>query len=322
MVPGTLAKGPTEGSYWAEIETTTELQDYDLKPVRSYDRWLFKPTRDGQRYLLTSTTDRPWEESHQTATEPWDIEHVYIDEYGSVLGVFDSTTASDADRILRIVSEAKDDDSLTIPESEQWAEGSGTVVYVLGDQKIIDGLSGEIVGSPERADGLTIAMQADPNDPSRGTASFRVSLNPRVLTQPELVLGRLVRHELTHATLGTHGKGAPIWMTEGIAEWVSVRPLPPSQRRLQPGALEFAARAQHLPTAADFAGADSGAAYALSWWTCEYVANTYGQHMLWTLLERLSGGADQDQVIPELLQITPDVLLRRAAALMTTTYAY
>ena len=58
----------------------------------------------------------------------------------------------------------------------------------------------------------------------------------------------------------------------------------------------------------------------MSWWVCEYVANTYGQRMLWTLLDQLAGGADQDSVIPELLQITPDVLLRRGVALMSATY--
>lgn len=321
VVPGTLAKGPTDGSYWAEIRTTTELQGYDDKPVRSYDRWLFRPTRDGQRYLLVSTTDRGWEDSHDTGTQPWEVEHVYVDEYGSVLGIFDSRTAAHAQQLLRTVSEAKDDVSLTIPEAEQPSTGWGTVVYFLSDQSIIDGLSGETVGDPDRADGLTIAIPADLDDPSRGTASYRVAFNPRVISQPTSVFGRLVRHEMTHATLGSRGRGAPLWLTEGVAEWVSVRPMPRSQRQLPTTALSVGARAQHLPTSADFAGPDAEAWYAVSWWVCEYIANTYGSHMLWTLLDRLAGGADQDQVIPELLQITPDVLLRRGVALMTTTYA-
>ena len=320
VVDGTLAKGPSEGSYWAEVRTTTQLQGYDDKPVSSYDRWLFKPTRDGQRYLLVSTTDKGWEDSHETGTQPWEVEHVYVDEYGSVLGIFDSATAAHAESVLRTVSEGKDDVTLTLPQAVQPTNSWGTLVYVLSDQQIIDGLSGDTVGDPDRADGLTIAIPADLNDPSKGTAAYRVAFNPRVLAQPASVFGRLVRHEMTHATLGARGKGAPLWLTEGVAEWVSVRPMPRSQRRLPTSALSVGAAAQHLPTSEDFGGPDAEAWYAVSWWTCEYIANSFGSSMLWTLLDRLAGGADQNQVIPELLGVTPDQLVRRGAALMAATY--
>lgn len=318
-MPGTLVKGPRDGSYWAEISTTTELEGYDDKPVHSYDRWLFRSTRDGQRYVLVSTTDKGWEESHDTGTQPWEVEHVYVGEYGSILGIFDSATAAHADEVLRTVSEGKDDDTLILPEdpaSDSW----GTVVYVLGDQSIINGLSGGSVGEPGHADGLTIAIPADLNDPSKGTAGYRVSFSPGVLTQPESAFGRLVRHEMTHATLGARGKGSPMWLTEGVAEWVSVRPMRPSQRQLPSDALAVGAAAQHLPTSADFAGSNPAAWYGVSWWTCEYIANSYGRSMLWTLLDRLAGGADQDTVIPELLGLTPDQLVRRGVALMAATY--
>ncbi|GAB4003121.1 hypothetical protein [Nocardioides ultimimeridianus] len=312
--------GPSAGSYWAVIRTTTELQGYDDKPIASYDHWLFRSTSDGQRYLLVSTTDAGWENSHDTATQPWEVEHVYVDEYGSVLGIFDSRTAAQADRLMRTFSEGKDDVSLTIPEYEQPSTGWGTVVYVLSDQTIINGLSGETVGDPDRADGLTMALPADVDDPAKGTASYRISINPRVVSQPGTVLGRLVRHEMTHATLGAHGRGAPLWLTEGIAEWVSVRPMARSQRRLPASAMTVGMNARTLPTSADFGGADAGGWYAVSWWVCEYIANTYGARTLWTLLDRLSGGADQEQVVQSLLQITPDVLVRRGVALMSATY--
>lgn len=319
VVPHTLEKGPTDGSYWAEIRTTTRFEGYDEKPVESYDRWLFKPNRDGQRDLLASTRDKGWENSHDTGTEPWEVEHVHVDEYGSVLGIFDSRTAAQAQRVLRIVSEAKDDVSLTIPEDEQPKDSWGTMLYVLSNPRIVAGLRGE--GGSDHADGLTIAIPADVDDPAKGTAAYRVALSPSALSQPDSVLARLVRHELTHATLGPHGAGAPMWLTEGIAEWVSVRPMPRSQRRLPTSALSVGASAQHLPTSEDFAGPEAPAWYAVSWWVCEYIANTYGQKTLWSLLDQLSGGADQDQLIPQLLGITPDELVRRGVALMTATYS-
>ncbi|MCL2542039.1 MAG: hypothetical protein FWE71_06190 [Nocardioidaceae bacterium] len=320
-MPKTLAKAPGDGAYWAEIRITTKLDGYDAKPVSSYDRWLFRPNIDGQRYLLASTTDKEWEDSHDTGTEPWDVEHVYVDEYGSVLGIFDSRTAAHADRVVEAVSEAKDDDSLVIPESLQPSAGLGTVVYMLSDQRMINGLSGSAVGNPAEPDGLTIAIPADVNDASAGTAAYRVAFNPSDADQPAMVFDRLIRHEMTHATLGAHTQGVPTWLNEGIAEYVSVQNLPRSERRLPSDALAVGATAQSLPTTEDFAGADAPAWYGVSWWVCQYIANTYGQRTLWTLFEQLSGGADQDQVIPSLLHITPEVLVRRGVDLMTSTYS-
>ncbi|GAB2988479.1 hypothetical protein [Nocardioides montaniterrae] len=320
VVDGTVAKGPTTDSFWAEIRTTTQLEGYDDKPVNSYDRWLFKPTPDGRRYLLASTTDPGWEESHDMGTQPWEVEHVHVGEYGNVLGIFDSATAADADRVLKTASDAKDDATLAIPAANTAGTSWGTVVYALSDQKIIDQLGGETVGDPDRVDGLTIAIPADLDDPAKGTAGYRVAFNPRVLSQPESVFARLARHEMTHATLRGRGDGAPLWLTEGVAEWVSVRPMMRSERRLPTSALTVGATATSLPTTADFAGPNAEAWYAVSWWVCEYIARTSGSSMLWTLLDRLAGGADQDEVIPELLGITPDQLVRRGVALMAATY--
>ncbi|MFC7503340.1 hypothetical protein ACFQRR_14855, partial [Nocardioides sp. GCM10030258] len=102
---------------------------------------------------------------------------------------------------------------------------------------------------------------------------------------------RLVRHELTHALLGARGRGAPLWINEGLAEYVSVRPLPPAKRRLPASALSVGASATDLPGEAEFAGPDAEGWYAVSWWVCEYVASAYGEDVLLLLLDRLQHGA-------------------------------
>ena len=50
------------------------------------------------------------------------------------------------------------------------------------------------------------------------------------------------------------------------------------------------------------------------------VAATYGQEVLFSLLDRLAGGADQAKVLPEVLGISSTQLVRRGVALMSTTY--
>ncbi len=70
----------------------------------------------------------------------------------------------------------------------------------------------------------------------------------------------------------------PVWLSEGLAEYVSVRPLPPERRGISQTAVD-AARAgfTDLPADQDFNDADSRAHYGESWWACEYVAASYGE---------------------------------------------
>ena len=100
--------------------------------------------------------------------------------------------------------------------------------------------------------------------------------------------GRLIRHELTHVALGRRDDHAPVWLSEGLAEYVSVRPLPPERRGISQSAVD-AARAgfADLTSDGDFNDADSRVHYGEAWWACEYVATSFGQATLWSLLDQL-----------------------------------
>ncbi len=152
-------------------------------------------------------------------------------------------------------------------------------------------------------------------------SSYRIVLSPHVLDESDQVLDRLVRHELTHVALGDHARGVPLWLTEGLAEYVSVRPIAPADRRLQTDALNLvAAGVDDLPSDDDFAGEHAEGWYAVSWWACEYIAATYGESALWTLLDGLADGADQQQVVSEQLGTTTSDLVQGGIALMRNTY--
>ncbi|TIC83873.1 hypothetical protein E8D34_15040 [Nocardioides sp. GY 10113] len=317
-------------SVWAVVQTSLQLEGYDAVPVRTRDRWRFTLGEHGRRYVLASTRDAAWEEEHTSAEQPWDRGPIRVEERLDALGIFDATTIGDAPMVLDAVSDGRFEVGLQLPEERSsavdgdGADGAprdlGTVVYVLSDRSAVDDLTGDTVGDPERADGLTIAIPSVPGDSSSPTAGFRISLNPRVLAQSASVRDRLVRHELTHALLGAEGRGAPLWITEGIAEYVSVQPMDALQRRLPAAALEVGAGASALPSAEDFQGPDAVGWYAVAWWVCEYVANTEGPSMLWVLLDELAGGADQAGVLADRLGLTEDQLVQRGVALMTSTY--
>lgn len=313
----TLVEGTED--YWAEVVLALQLQGYDAAPVRTRDRFLFTPSEDGQQMLISSTSDYQWEADHPGNVQPWDLEAVRVEERVGVLGVFDDHTEDSAGEVLDAVSGGRDDVRAVIGDVDT-TRPDGVIVYSVQDPTFLRGLANQTVGDPDRADGLTIAVPIDSRTPAKGVASYRTFINPRVLDETPQVIGRLVRHELTHALLGARGRGAPLWLNEGLAEYVSVRPLPPAKRRLPASALTVGAGAIDLPGEAEFAGPDAEGWYAVSWWVCEYVASAYGEDQLLLLLDRLEDGADQAEALQAVLGITSSQLTQRGVALMTTTY--
>ncbi|KRB75858.1 hypothetical protein ASE01_12435 [Nocardioides sp. Root190] len=317
-VEGTELDGEPE--YWAEVSVALRLKGYDAAPVITRDRFLFVSSPDGTRLVVGSTTDYEWEAQHPGNMQPWDLGPVRVETVPGVLGIFDDQTDDTSDLVLDMVASGRSDVRAALGPGSA-TRGQGVVVYAVSDPAFLDGLAGQTVGDPDRADGLTIAVPADAADPSSGVASYRIFLNPRVLDEKESVVGRLVRHELTHALLGARGLGAPLWLNEGLAEFVSVQSMPQSQRRLPATALDVGATVTDLPGEEQFGGASAEAWYAVSWWVCEYIASTYGEQVLLLLLDRLEGGTDQAEALESVLGISSAELAQRGVALMATTYA-
>ena len=315
----TIAPVAGTGDYRAEVTLVLRLDGYDAVPARTRARFRFTPSADKQRLVIASTTDRRWASDHPGNAQPWDLGPVRIKQAVGVLGVFDDQTVGQAGAVLDAAANGRYD-VRSVVGADDSPTSSGVVVYAVRDPAFLRGLAGQTVGDPDRADGLTLAVPADAHDPARGVASYRVYLNPRVLGQPTAVLGRLVRHELTHATLGDRARGIPLWLNEGIAEYVSVQSMAPDRRRLPAAALRVAEGARDLPGSAQFAGPDAEAWYAVSWWTCEYIARVYGEQTLFRLADRLRDGADQGEAIESLLGTTSTQLVQRGVALMATTY--
>lgn len=306
-------------AYWAEVTIRLELQGYDVAPVVTRDRWRFAPTRDGQRYLLTSTTDADWEAAHGPEPQPWDLGEIEVRDAPGVLGIFDRTTVADAAEVLESVSEGRFSVRSVLPTDVE--DPGGVVVYMLADQAFVNSLDSLPVSEPAHLDGATIPVPRDAAKAGGAVSSYRIVLSPHLVDEDESVLDRLVRHELTHVAVGDHGRGVPLWFSEGLAEYVSVQPISPAERRLQTAALDLvAAGIDDLPSDEEFAGEHAEGWYAVSWWVCEFIAATYGEDALWRLLNGLAGGADQVRVISEQLGISTTELVQGGIALMRNTY--
>lgn len=306
-------------AYWAEVEVTLELEGFDRVPVVTRDRYLFRPG-PGDGFRLASTTDAAWEETHGVDPQPWETGPLTVRTGSGVLGLFDAGSAGAADQVMREVEAGVADVAAQVPY--EWDRR--VVVYALADPDFLSRLDNVPGGDALALDAVTFPVQAEPG--SRRTAATRFVLNPRMLAEPPLSRGRLIRHELTHVALGPRQDGVPTWFSEGLAEYVSVQPLAPGQRAVS-GAALAAARSgpTSLPADDTFNGAESVANYGLAWWACEYLAETYDESMLWVLLDAMAQGApdgptDADEVLRDVLQLDEATLARRSARLLVGTY--
>lgn len=308
--------------YWGVVKVTVELAGFDERPAVSLDRYRFSPVGDGGRkFALSSVTDAAWEERNEVFSQPWDRGPVEVRSGDGVLGIFDATSVRVAGPLIDSVERGISDVAGTVPY--EWPRA--VVVYALSDTGFLGSIEDPPGGHPERLDGVAFPVDANPT--GIGVASTRFVLHPRMLDRRRMQRDRLVRHELTHVAIGERDDHAPVWLSEGLAEYVSVRPIPPEDRMISDAALA-AARGRmitDLPDDETFNDDDSAVHYGVAWWACEYLAAALGEGSLWSILDELEtagaeGDPDWDARLEEMTGINARTLARKAAKLMLATY--
>lgn len=94
------------------------------------------------------------------------------------------------------------------PLDEGW---NGRIVVELpvtqGDYLTLAGTEGRDAAATTRCDG----------------DGARITINPRIHTEPSSYLDALLLHEAVHAATGAACTDAPLWIEEGLAEWLAER---------------------------------------------------------------------------------------------------
>jgi hypothetical protein len=303
----------TGHDYWATVDVTMQLDGYDARPVVRPDRYRFTPQGRGQ-YAVASVTDGAWESRNEVDPQPWDLGPITVRTGHRVLGVFDAGSKASAPAVMDEVEKGISAVDAAIPYD--WDDG--VVLYALGEPTFLSGLRNVPGADPLSLDAVSFEVMATPV--GRTVASTRFVLNPDVLGDRGPGRGRLIRHELTHVALGSRADDVPGWLSEGLAEYVSVRPMAPQDRAISGSALSAAeAGLTSLPTDHDFGGPGAEAGYGVSWWACEYLASAYTESILWTLLEAMPEGRP-DEVLEDLVGMDEGELARHAGKLMLATY--
>ncbi len=297
--PGSLLRDGED--YAATADLVLQLDGYDAEPVRTPGRFRFRPApHHPGRFLLTDVT--------MSDPQPWDLGPVQVLQGAGVLEVFDAGSAADAPELLTSVENGIASVAAQVPYD--W--NRSVVVYALSDPAFLDSLHDVPGGHPEDLDAVAFPVGH----------STRFALNPRMLDRSGRERDRLLRHELTHVAIGTRDDDVPVWLSEGLAEYVSVRPLAPQDRRI-PAAAVAAARAgvDDLPPDASFNDGDSQAHYGLAWFAVEYVADAYGERAPWAMLDAMGrAGADPDAVLRDQFGTSTHQLAEQAAHLILTLY--
>lgn len=288
-------------TYAVSADVTVELEGYDAAPVTTETRLRFEPARRHPgRFLLTA--------AEASMPQPWDLGEIEVREGEGVLGVFDPGSVDAAPALLDSVEAGITSVSAEVPYD--WSRS--VVVYALSDPEFLLGLDDVPGDDPGDLDAVSFPVGE----------STRFALNPRMLDRPGRERDQLVRHELTHVAVGTRDDAVPVWLSEGLAEYVSVRSLAPEDRRIPEAAVRAAdAGVADLPDDTTFNDQDSDAHYGLAWWAVEYVADAYGEQAPWQLLDDLAApGADPDEVLRHDFGTSTEELAAQAERLILALY--
>lgn len=165
-----------------------------------------------------------------------------------------------------------------------------------------------LIGEPITVDFDAVA-DADAVDLDEGIA-FR----QRVIVDPEAVVRLdaaeellLLAHEITHiASAGTTASATPIWMIEGLAEYVSLRDSgwsPAARAWTLADEVRAGAIPADLPTDADFADPNRYVqAYDMAWLACQLIAERVGPEGLVRMYRAVGDGADPARTVDSWLQ--------------------
>jgi hypothetical protein len=147
-------------------------------------------------------------------------------------------------------------------------------------------------------------------------APVHVFLNPDVFG-PLGPVGRqiVLSHEATHVALGATVTQAPLWLSEGIADYVALAgtSLPDGMLAAQIRRLvQKNGAPRSLPGEAEFAGsnADIGAWYEAAWLAVRLLAETYGRQPLLEFHEQVQADGDTRRAFREVLGTTEGAFRR------------
>lgn len=317
--PAAVRPGWGEQVHQPRIRLSAQLAEYDSAPVhrvvglafgrRAGKTWIVADTAEDGSLLTEGTPD------------PWELTAIHVVSARGVLGVFDDGTRRTANQVTGVVRRGIAQVNKALPF--RWS--NHVVVYSFSDASVLGSFADVPGGNIRHLGAMTFPVYATGGH--RRQVATRFMLMADSVAAGEPFLGRITRHELSHVAIGTRDDGAPVWLSEGLGEYLGAREVPQERRIIPTSALPRArGPVSGMPVSASFNGADQEWHYALSWMACDYIADRFGEPRLWQLMTALhadgAGTRDsaQDVVLRRVLGIDSAELARRGAARIRQIY--
>ena len=294
-----------EGDLQLPIDFTMRLRGFDRRAVTRRMVWTFV-RRDGE-VLLADDRNVQIEAKTRWTPDPWDLAHIEVRQAGGILAVFDEDTDEHASYVMSDLADATAVVRAHLPE---WS--GRFVAYGTSDVSAIDKMSAMAV---EDTAGVAFPVLAREGGP---VAAYRFMVNPTVVGDV-ISRGLVFRHELVHVALADSDDRSPVWLVEGVAEYVARSTMPVDQRR-RIAAFELGSmRGRTLAPDRRFYTRDAARNYGLAAVVCDFLAATRGEDVLWDLVRafrtaRLSTWAESEGVVRRELGLSTRQLSEQALA--------
>ena len=294
-----------DGDLQLPVDFTMRLRGFDRRPVTQRMVWTF--VRDGKDALLANDRNVQIEAKTGWTPAPWDLTHIEVRHSGGILAIFDEDTVDHADYVMEDLADATEVVGRHLPE---WSRKF--VAYGTSDVTAIDEMSAMTV---ENTAGVAFPVMARDGGP---VAAYRFVVNPTVVGDV-LSRGLVFRHELVHVALADSDDRSPVWLVEGVAEYVARSTMAAEDRR-RFAALQLGSTAgRTLEPSRRFYTRDPGTNYNLAALVCDYLATTRGEAVLWDLVRtfrtaRFSTWAESEEVVRRELGLSTKELSSQALA--------
>lgn len=292
-----------DGDLQLPIDFTMRLRGFDRRSVTQSMVWTF--VRDGEDVLLADDRNLQIDAKTGWVAAPWDLAHIVVRRSGGILAIFDKDTLQHADYVMSDLADAAEVVSRHLP-----AWSGKFVAYGTSDVTAIDTMSAMTVDDTA---GVAFPVLSRPGGP---VAAYRFIVNPSVVGDV-ITRGEVFRHELTHVALGTSDDRSPVWLVEGVAEYVARSTYPVDVRRMISAVRLGAASGRTLEVGQGFYTRDPAVNYELAALVCDYVASTRGEPVLWDLVGSFRTarvGASAERVVRQALGVSTKELTEQALA--------
>jgi hypothetical protein len=299
----------TEHVFLPQVQARYRFRGHDARPVSTRYYYTFVLTPSGWRIANQGEVRRG-----RADVEIWDSGPVKTLRSARTMVVFHQGSETLARRLLRAAERAYG--QVAAVWRSPWERKA--VILVPRDEA-----EGErLVGRDLSRVAALVQAQSESGPTERMLGNRLVVNSSKLARYDDLNLQLVVTHELTHVATYTLGDGVPLYLVEGLAEYVALRPLGLSLALSRP-ALAAQVRsgrfAGTLPTEGELLGRDTPAAYDTASSFCQWVADVSGEAKLLALYRTFAGPsrpttAELDRGFRRILGISRRTAERRWAA--------